>query len=440
MSKETKVKADDAYLSVSKEGRTLRTRDGQPFFWLGDTAWSCPGKASMEEWRRYVDVRASQGFNVLQLNSLPQHDATKPILKGSRPFEWQGDQLWDYDTILSDYFDRLDRMIEYANDKGIVIAIVVIWFYQIPHAKRKGRPLRHGMTLEQAKTYARFLVGRLQERNVIWVISGDDDFEEEGITDFYDAIGREVKETDGRGRLITTHPAYMSGAYFHDKSWLDFNWVQSSHHGEEQDKAYLYVREEWRRTPAKPVVNSEPCYEGFPAWGLREDTFNRRDVRRACWWSVLEGGLVGITYGAEGVWNWTCPGETRQDRKPEHLTTWEEALLFPGAEDLARMKAIMTSYAWWTLEPAPSRLVSTPSSYTPVAASADAKLLMAYLPDGEAIELDLTGVPASATARWMHLERGEILPFEWPETSAGQSVRLSPPDLTSDYLLLLAAD
>ncbi|MFZ5830334.1 MAG: DUF4038 domain-containing protein [Planctomycetota bacterium] len=42
------------------------TDTGEPFFWLGDTAWEMLHRLDREETLHYLDVRARQGFNVIQ--------------------------------------------------------------------------------------------------------------------------------------------------------------------------------------------------------------------------------------------------------------------------------------------------------------------------------------------------------------------------------------
>ncbi len=261
----------NGYLQVAVNKRSFQTREGSPVFWLGDTAWSCPGRAVWEEWVEYVDTRARQGFNVIQMNSLPQYDACQPIFQGRQPFsllnERSADGLifhWNYEAIQEDYFDFLEQMIGYANRKGMLIALIVIWFEHVPNSRPKVIPPDHpGMTREQGISYGKYLVGKLKDLNVVWIISGDDDFLGDGVAEFYNAVAVAVKETDPYGRLITAHPAYKSGDTYHQANWLDFNMVQSGH-GQHQDEALRIVREEWNNTPPKPVLNAEPCYEKHP--------------------------------------------------------------------------------------------------------------------------------------------------------------------------------
>ncbi|WP_303032735.1 apiosidase-like domain-containing protein, partial [Dubosiella newyorkensis] len=66
-------------LQVAKEA-TYLTKDGKPFFYLGDTCWSAFTNISDGEWAYYLNKRKAQGFNVLQINILPQWDASQTEL------------------------------------------------------------------------------------------------------------------------------------------------------------------------------------------------------------------------------------------------------------------------------------------------------------------------------------------------------------------------
>ena len=48
--------------------------DGTRFFYLADTVWSAFTNITLEEWDYYLKKRHEQGFNVLQINTMPQWD------------------------------------------------------------------------------------------------------------------------------------------------------------------------------------------------------------------------------------------------------------------------------------------------------------------------------------------------------------------------------
>ena len=52
-------------IRVAANHRSLETTNGQPFFWLGDTAWELFHRLNREETIEYLDTRKAQGFNVI---------------------------------------------------------------------------------------------------------------------------------------------------------------------------------------------------------------------------------------------------------------------------------------------------------------------------------------------------------------------------------------
>jgi len=53
-------------LKVSQNGRFIVTEKGEPFFWLGDTAWQIFHNLNREDVDIYLNDRAKKGFNVIQ--------------------------------------------------------------------------------------------------------------------------------------------------------------------------------------------------------------------------------------------------------------------------------------------------------------------------------------------------------------------------------------
>ncbi|MEJ2238994.1 MAG: DUF4038 domain-containing protein, partial [Gemmatimonadales bacterium] len=66
-------------LQVSDNGRYLVTEAGNPFFYLGDTAWELFHRLNREEADLYLEQRAAQGFTVIQAVVLAEFDGlTQP--------------------------------------------------------------------------------------------------------------------------------------------------------------------------------------------------------------------------------------------------------------------------------------------------------------------------------------------------------------------------
>ena len=93
--------------------------DGEPFFYLGDTAWELLHQLNREEIARYMALRAQQGFTVVQTVALAELDGLrvpnaygrKPLLDGEngQPDPTQPDVAGDYS-----YWDHVDYAVETA--------------------------------------------------------------------------------------------------------------------------------------------------------------------------------------------------------------------------------------------------------------------------------------------------------------------------------------
>lgn len=113
-------------LTVADDRRCLQ-RDGKPFFWLADTLWSAFTNMTDEELESYLILRRQQGFNVLQINILPQWDrcwTPAPCM----PWPCKADGMFDYSAPMNqDYFDHAAHMCEKITAYGFTPALVVLW-------------------------------------------------------------------------------------------------------------------------------------------------------------------------------------------------------------------------------------------------------------------------------------------------------------------------
>ncbi len=103
-------------LEVSANKRYLQTKDGKPFFWLGDTGWLLFKKCKREDAVKYLDNRAQKGFNVVQVmllhdlsgtdaygdSALIHLDVSKPKITNGNNFKIKGQY---------DYWDNVDFVI-----------------------------------------------------------------------------------------------------------------------------------------------------------------------------------------------------------------------------------------------------------------------------------------------------------------------------------------
>jgi hypothetical protein len=411
------------------EGRELRHADGTPFFWLGDTVWSAGAKATPGEWRRYADARAEQGFTVAQINALPQHDASlpqnrRPFREGRRPDP--------------DYFRALDAGVAALHDRGIVPALVGLWYDYVAGENPDWEVVageRTPLEAPAARRLGRYLGARYGAYGTVWLVSGDAEFAD-GTLPVYDALADGLREACTHPlRTVHTPGGAITPAPVLDRDWLDFHCYQSGHVADLERPATQAQR---LRTsePVRPTLNGEPPYE---AHGFFDDTPGRIDratARRAAWLSLLAGASAGVTYGGHGLWQWHRRGEeNRQAARKGRPDPWHEALDLPGARDYARIRSLLSAFDHAGLDPRQDLLdgpdLARAATVPPRGRGGEA--LLVYTPRARALELDADAL-ADRDPVWRHPGTGETAPAT-VATDGGVAVVDSPPYLDDGLLV-----
>ncbi|MBR2291366.1 MAG: DUF4038 domain-containing protein, partial [Prevotella sp.] len=57
---------DNGRLRVSDNQRFLQHENGEPFFWLGETAWLMPERLNRDEVQYYLQCCQEAGYNMVQ--------------------------------------------------------------------------------------------------------------------------------------------------------------------------------------------------------------------------------------------------------------------------------------------------------------------------------------------------------------------------------------
>ncbi|SMC39610.1 glycoside hydrolase family 140 protein [Pedobacter africanus] len=335
-------------LQVSENGRYL-TKDGKPFFWLGDTGWLLFNKLTREQAVEYLEDRSKKGFNVVQvmvLHTVPSVNiyGDSSLVGGdiSRPLQTEGKNFTD--STAYDFWDHIDYVIDKAAEKGIYMALVPVWGTNVKNKK---------VSPEQAKSYAEFLAKRYKDKwNIIWLNGGDIRGSE--VKQVWEVIGNTLRSNDPN-HLITFHPRGRTGSseWFHNEKWMDFNMVQSGHRRYDQDTSskekwhygednWKYIEKDYQLKPVKPTIDGEPSYEGIPQ-GLHnpaEPRWTDADVRRYGYWSVFAGAF-GYTYGDNSVMQMYNPAD--KDAAYGATLSWQQALNDPGAGQMVHLKNLMLS-------------------------------------------------------------------------------------------------
>ena len=349
---ENPLYAHGGFLKVSENRRHLTYSDGTPFFWLGDTWWSCPshlvpfeGSSNPEYpsmFKTLIDKREAQGYTVVQMcfqrfmeNEIPDLNWQEAMC---RP------EMWKESAIKR--WQEADRYMTYANDAGIIPVIGLAF----------SRGLDSGSVDDWKRTW-RYVVARLGSYGVTWLIggelSGGGPDKSAKLHQKAMAIGAAIKETDPYQRAMSIHPGHWSRDSedaWHEE-WLDFIMIQGGHGGWVRVDIYM---EPYNSEAGKPVLECECHYERINSarWTKQLGTITEDEVRMTAY-RAIQCGSFGYTYGAQGLW---YPTQNENDMKQSEwgeVIPWWKAIDLPGGEQMKHLRMCYELVEWWKLEPRP---------------------------------------------------------------------------------------
>lgn len=382
-----------------RKGRYFLRASGAPFLWIGDTWWNwTKEKIRFSSFQTLVDDRAAKGFNVGQL-----------FIPGNAFSPSASLHSDNYETIDTDHAKAVDRMLGYANSKGIAVMVVPWW--------TKGRSdLDSEIGRDQMKRWWRYVVHRWAAYDVIWCLAGEYNAANYGglPLSFWKELGELVQSEDLYQHMISIHntppthagglaaPQWHTGEVLHREAWMAFNQTQTAHGRWRNEMVPIVIRDAYQKRPAKPIVDTDPWFEFIP------EAATAHDVRFAAW-SALLSGAAGHTYGGGHIWRAYLP-----EAPEDPFSVWpydpsfeDDTLDYAGARSMAVLAKFMLSLDWWRLEPRPELITDYPD---PFCASIGDREFVIYLRWGGSPKFDLRNEDPSAAyqATWINPATGAV--------------------------------
>jgi hypothetical protein len=436
---------NSARLKISENKRFLVHEDGTPFFYLGDTAWELFHRLSREEADKYLENRVAKGFTVIQAVAIAELEGQEaPNAYGHLPLtDLDPARPAVQDGPANDYWDHVDYIVNKANSLGLYIGFLPTWGRYWHDQIKDGRPI---FTPQNAEVYGEWLGRRYKDKALIWILGGDRPADSDTHKEIIRAMAHGLRQGDGGAHLITLHPPGGNGSstWFHNDDWLDFNMRQNGHVAEFTGR-YDKTREDYDRTPTKPVIDGEPIYEDHPV------SFDAKklghsissDVRRPLYWDLFSGAC-GHTYGHHSVWQMWQPGRNPINNP---LMPWFEAIDQPGAGQMQYGRRLIESRPFLSRVPDDSIIVTdrVPTSvpgagrYRFVGTrDTDGTYAMVYAPIGRAFRVYMNVIKgAKVKAWWYNPRNGQATTIgEFPNTGEREFL---PPDKGEmlDWVLVL---
>ena len=427
-------------LKISENGRYLVQRDGQPFFYLADTAWELFHRLNREEAERYLTNRAEKGFTVIQAVVIGELEGlTTGNAYGDTPFvDMDGSRPNEK------YFAHVDWIVEQAATRGLYIAMLPAWGRWV--GTSSAVPVQDNFLHEgNSRAYGRFLAERYHDKPVIWVLGGDC-LPARGLA-AWNEMAAGIREVVGKNQLMTYHSSVGTTTELDAIEWIDFYMHQSAHYVDSIN--YDAMARYYALKPVKPCIDAEPAYEfppdamppGIPVGALQ--------IRRLAYWGLFSGAH-GHAYGTHPIWQMY---DTGRDPLWYVSTPWHQAMDLPGANQLAYVKRLILSRPYLTRIPDQGVITSeNPGGIEHMQATRDGSLgandatyLMVYFPRHHRVTIN-TAVIAGGTLKvaWFNTRSGEstdmgevansgTAEFEPPTNVDGEDWVLMVDDASKDY-------
>lgn len=390
-------------LQVSSNGRYLITQEGEPFFWLADTAWELFHRCNEQQADLYLKKRAEQGFNVIQAVALAELDGLNdPNPYGETPLLNN-----DPTTPNEAYFDHVDYIIKKADSLGLYIALLPTWGDKVNTKEWGVGP--EIFNAANAYTFGKWIGNRYRDfDNIIWVIGGDRNPRKNSEdVNIWNQMAEGVAQGAGgyENTLMTFHPQPKEGGgsstWFHNQDWLDFNMHQTGHCANKG--TYKHIEHDYSLQPVKPVLDGEPLYEDHPnCFNAKELGYSTpEDIRRIMYWNVFAGAF-GQSYGCHAVWQMYT-----LDKEPINgpLRPWTAALDLPMANQVRHLKNLMLSRPFLSRIPEQNMINGNQeenNDYKIATRSADISYGMVYLPTGGTVNLNLSSFSTNELNAWWY--------------------------------------
>ena len=425
-------------IEVSDNDRFLQTADGEPFFWLGDTAWWL-FRLDPSEVEQYMINRAEKGFTVIQgpvlLIEIENYE-DEINFNPSQPNE--------------DWLDHIDTIISIAEQQGLYIAPVLAWGDN-----------ESILTESSAYDWGYHIGDRYKDRTNIaaFIVAGEFNYPSSNVP-LWDSLAQGLQDGLGSSEVLLTSTPRWFGGYsgqtsspsLHDQSWLAFNSHQSSIYGDctndQESQRYvgthnwLLAENDYQLTPTKPVFDAEATYEAqlldHASCEFNGDVWTAFGCRRRAYWSVFAGAF-GHTYGSNGVYQFHQEDDPMDIWSP--LDYWDVAIDYPGAFHMGHLRALIESRPFFTRVPGQDFLISPIDDDVPthVHASRDSlgRYAMVYVPGADRDVTVNMGLITGSTARawWYSPVTGESSVIG-EYNSSGTRTFTTPGD-SEDWVLLI---
>ena len=376
-------------LKTGPNNRYLVDQNDVPVFLHGDSPWFLVVSLTNADVTEYLADRAEKGFNAIIVDLI--EDATyaphsPENAYGEYPFTGYISGEEDFTTPNSAYFNRAKWVIQEAGRHGMQVFLFPAYLGGTDYDGWKAEININGAS--RCRTYGRYVGDLFKDcPNITWMMGGDTNPAPYMSNMLEILYGIQERDTT-YNHLVTLHGGGDSRDLVEGASWLGFNSVYSYYPGDGSGdgpgQVYLACKGEYDKSPVMVTYLFESFYEVTHGTG--------KATRMQSYWGVLTC-IAGEFYGSV----WTLP------------SNWRDYLDTEGAIGEAHLQKLIDSREWWKLVPDQGVLSSGQSSgntYVTAARTSDGGTVIAYIPDGHAITVNMSKVGGSTKCWWYNPRTG----------------------------------
>ncbi len=291
--------------------------NGKWFLHIGDTGYRYVVQTE-PKWKEYIDEAAEAGFTKIRTWFAQARSTVEALY------------IEDRERLALDYWQEIERRVVYSLEHYPHVILLLI-----PYAEDTDELICYGRGDKLSQYIAQYAQARWSAfPNVIWEISNDREIAEAKNLDelkgreisrhVINQIGRDMKEREPWGTLITNQQNRFAGYSFVDEPWSDIITL------EDLDQVAGEIILEYRSKGNDPVVLDEDRYENY-----RNPTNDRYFYRRFMWGNLLSGGHA--TYGGLRTYESYDGGPIRGVQG--YYTSNRRGVLSQGAHDYNHIHA-----------------------------------------------------------------------------------------------------
>jgi hypothetical protein len=380
-------------LKLSGNNRYLVDQNNVPFLINQASSWGLIQSLSTADATEYMDQLKQRGFNALMV-SIISNDTRfaggPPNWQGVSPFNTQ----WDFSTPNDAYFAHADQIINLAAARGMLVTLVPSylgypndasqgWWDEIQSANN---------SVTKSRAYGQYLGNRYKNfPNIIWIAGGDNTPAAGSQLEAHmKAVIDGIKQNDPnhlwtghwdgstgapKGVLSTDPPAFTS--YINVNGYYAFDY----------DLTYQRNLDAWNRSPVMMFYNLDQSYETEPGG-------TPQNIRRKAYDAMLMGS-GGSSFNAGPNWY--------------TFKNWKTNLDTTGSKETQLWYKFFSSRSWQTLVPDLNHTAATgglgtfgATDYVCAARTTSGGTIIAYLPAGHTVTVDLRQVSGTQSKAWWY--------------------------------------